>query len=142
MIGMAVAALGAPRDEGLRMKLFDKLVHIVGDGVNILRQGIGNGAQFAVIQIKKDRRLDSELLAGASGFGPTRGGERFTGGNFGEVGGSFLALRGDGEVNADALASVPRQRRSCENFVIGMRKHSKEDARLRPNLLRLKHKGE
>ena len=129
MIGMAVTAVGAPSDDDLRMKLVDEFLDTVGDGVDILGKGIGDGAKFAVVEVEKDGRLDAEFLASAGGFGTTRGSEGFARGNFGEVGGSFFAFRGDGEVDVDAFSRVARESGSREDFVIGMSKNSEEDAR-------------
>ena len=74
MIGMAVAAVGAPSDDHLRTKTVHEIPRVVGDGVDILRERIGDGAKFAVVEVEKDRGLDTELLASAGGFGATGGG--------------------------------------------------------------------
>ncbi len=72
MIGMAVAAVWAPSDEDLRMKTVNEIPRVVDDGVDILREGIGDGAKFAVVEVEKDRGLDTELLASAGGFSARR----------------------------------------------------------------------
>jgi hypothetical protein len=109
MIGMAVAALGPPSDDDLRMKLLYEFLGVVCDGVDVFGERIGDGAKFAVVEVEKDRGLDAELLASAGGFGATRGREGFAGGNLGEVGGSLFAFGSDGEVDVDAFAGVSRK---------------------------------
>jgi hypothetical protein len=88
--------------------LADELLHTVGDSVGILGEGISDGAKFAVVEVEKDWRLDAEFSASADGFGATRSGEGFTGRNFGEVGGSFFAFGGNGEIDADAFPAKSR----------------------------------
>src|SRR5580704_11441600 len=109
MIRMAIAAVGTPSDDDLRVMLADDLLHTVGDSVDILGEGISDGAKFAVVEVEKDWRLDAEFSASADGFGATRSGEGFTGRNFGEVGGSFFAFGGNGEIDADAFVRVVRE---------------------------------
>lgn len=141
MIGMAVAALGSPSDDDLRMKSLHEFLGVVGDGVDVFGERIGDGAKFAVVEVEKDRGLDAELLASAGGFGATRGREGFAGGNFGEVGGSLFAFGGDGEVDVDAFAGVPRKGGSSEDLVVGMGEDSEEDAGVRRGILLGKEKG-
>ena len=143
MIGMAVAALGSPSDDDLRMKLLHEFLGVVGDGVDVFGERIGDGAKFAVVEVEKDRGLDAELLASAGGFGATRGREGFAGGNFSEVGGSLFAFGGDGEVDVDAFAGIAREGGSSEDFVVGMGEHREEDARVgKGSLLREESGGE
>ena len=143
MIGMAVAALGSPSDDDLRMKLRHELLGVVGDRVDVFGERIGDGAKFAVVEVEKDRGLDAELLASAGGFGATRGREGFASGNFGEVGGSFFAFGGDGEVDVDAFASVASEGGSGEDFVVRMGEDGEEDAGLgRGSLLSEENDGE
>jgi len=120
MIRMAVAAVGAPGEDDLGVELVDELLDVVGDGVNVFGEGIGHSAEFAVVEVEKDGRLDAELFAGARGFGVAGGRERFSGGDLGEIVDSFFAFSGDGEVNLNALASVAGEGGAHEDFVVGM----------------------
>jgi hypothetical protein len=141
MIGMAVAALGPPSDDDLRMKLLYEFLGVVCDGVDVFGERIGDGAKFAVVEVEKDRGLDAELLASAGGFGATRGREGFAGGNLGEVGGSLFAFGSDGEVDVDAFAGVSRKGGSSEDLVVGMGEDSEENAGVRRGILLGKEKG-
>jgi hypothetical protein len=141
MIGMAVATLRSPSDDDLRAKLLHEFLGVFSDGVDVFGERIGDGAKFAVVEVEKDRRLDAELLASAGGFGATRGREGFAGGNFSEVGGSLFAFGGDGEVDVDAFAGVPREGGSSEDFVVGMGEDSEEDTGVRRGILMGKEKG-
>lgn len=130
MIGMAIAAVGTPSDDDLRMNLVDEFLDPVGDGVNVLGEGIGDSAKFAVVEVEKDGGLKAKFLASAGGFGATGSGEGFACGNFGEVGGSFFSFGGDGEVDVDAFVGVAREGGSGEDFVVGMGENSQKDARV------------
>ena len=138
MIGMAVAAIGSPSEDDLRMKFVDEFLDVVGDGVNVLGEGIGHGAEFAVIEIEEEGRLDAELLAGAGGFGAASGGERLASGNLGEIVDAFFAFSGDGEVDLDTFPGVAGEDRAHEGLVVGMSGDGEEDARW---LLREQRKG-
>jgi|HubBroStandDraft_6_1064221.scaffolds.fasta_scaffold320002_2 hypothetical protein len=129
MIRMAIAAVGAPSDDDLRVKLVDEFLNIVGDSVDILGERIGDGAKFAIVEIEKDRRVDAEFSASASSFSATRSGEGFTRTNFGEVGGSFFAFGGDGEVNVNTFVRIVRESGSGEDFVVRMSKNGQKDVR-------------
>jgi hypothetical protein len=125
------------------LKLVDQFPDVVGDGVDIFGERIGDGAKFAIVEIEEDGRLDAELLASAGGFGATSRREGIAGGNFGEVVDSFFAFRGDGEIDVDAFAAVARQDGSGEGFVVGMGEDSEEDAGVRRgSLLREENGGE
>jgi hypothetical protein len=134
---MAVAAVRSPGDDDLGVELVDEFPDVVGDGMDVFGERIGHGAEFAVVEIEEDGRLDAEFPAGAGGFGATSGGERRPGGNFGESVYAFFALGGDGEVDLDAFASVTSEDGTHEGFVVGMSEDGEEDARLRGRSLRL-----
>jgi len=131
MIGMAVAAIGSPGDDDLRMEFVDQFLNAIGDGVNVFGERIGDGAEFAVVEIEEDGRLDAEFLAGAGGFGAAGGGQRFAGWNVCEIVGAFFALGGNGEVDLDALTRVTSEDGTHESFVVRMSGDGEEDARLR-----------
>ena len=106
MVGMAVTAIGSPGEDDLRVELVDEFLDVVGDGVNIFGERVGDGPEFAVVEIEKDGWLDAQFFASAGGFGAAGIGERIAGGNFGEIVDAFFAFGGDGEVDLDALAGV------------------------------------
>jgi len=137
MIGMAVAAVRSPGDDDLGVELVDEFSDVVSDSMNVFSERIGHGAEFAVVEIEKDGRLNAEFLAGASSFGATRGGERRSGGNFGESVDAFFAFGSDGEIDLDAFASVTGEDGAHEGFVVGVSEDGEEDARLGRRSLRL-----
>src|SRR5215472_18637217 len=103
---------------------------------------VRSSAEFPVVGIEEDGRLDAKFLAGACGFCAPGVGESISGGNFGEFVGSLFAFGGDGEVDLDTLAGVAGQDGAHEGFVVGMSGDDEQDAGLRRSCLREESGGE
>src|SRR5215469_5461542 len=97
---------------------------------------VRSSAEFPVVEIEEDGRLDAKFLAGACGFCAPGVGESISGGNFGEFVGPLFAFGGDGEVDLDTLAGVAGQDGAHEGFVVGMSGDDEQDAGLRRSCLR------
>jgi hypothetical protein len=110
--------------------------------VNVFGEGFGQGAEFPVVEIEEDGRLDAKFLAGACGFCAAGVGEGISGGNFGEFVGALFAFGGDGEVDLDTLAGLAGQDGAHEGFVVGMSGDGEQDAGLRRSCLREESGGE
>ena len=110
--------------------------------MNVFGEGLGEGAEFAVVEIEEDGRLDAKFLAGACGFCAAGVGESISGGNFGEIVGTLFAFGGDGEADLDAFAGVAGKDGTHEGFVVGMSGDGEQDAGLGKSCLREESGGE
>src|SRR6185312_897363 len=125
MVRVSVAAFRSPCNNRIWVYLLDLLLHVVSNGLNILRR---HRAEFAILQIEENWRLNTQLLARACSFFTPSRHQWLACCDAGMIAHTFLTLSRDRQIHLHMFSGISREHRSHEELVIWMRRHHQQDS--------------
>src|SRR5215467_12617495 len=106
MVRMSITSFWSPCNNRIWVQLLDLLLHVVSNGLNILRR---HRAEFAILKIEENWRINTQLFARACSFFTPSRRQWLTCCDACMIAHTFLTLSRDRQVDLHTFPGISRQ---------------------------------